>query len=255
MVKDLPLPDRQWPSCFIHILYNTLLFFCTDDILAPSCSGINHVTFRKEFSEIELFFVFLQYFVYWLLPAQNVLHLYSVGVQLWDAVQNRARIPTRTGRDSRELNWQKHLKSTLKRAIIETLNRRFFMAFQVLTTTAASITELKRDPMGTFNAGEGALVAILNRNEPAFYCVPPVCSTDGASWRSGVGSYCWWANWWGGNRGQSRWLISWPLMNQLWKNGKIGPYHSGTIQKKLAERLLNPRCPHRNYMDAKTNTK
>ncbi|MDI4735743.1 plasmid stabilization protein, partial [Salmonella enterica subsp. enterica serovar Kentucky] len=26
------------------------------------------------------------------------------------------------------------------------------MAFQILTTTAASITELKRDPMGTFNA-------------------------------------------------------------------------------------------------------
>lgn len=24
---------------------------------------------------------------------------------------------------------------------------------------------------------------------------------------------------------------------------KIGPYHSGTIQKKLAERLLNPRVP------------
>lgn len=47
------------------------------------------------------------------------------------------------------------------------------MTFQVLTTTAASITELKRDPMGTVNAGEGAPVAILNRNEPAFYCVPP----------------------------------------------------------------------------------
>lgn len=43
------------------------------------------------------------------------------------------------------------------------------MAFQILTTTAASITELKRDPMGTFNAGDGAPVAILNRNEPAFY--------------------------------------------------------------------------------------
>ncbi|PVM49376.1 plasmid stabilization protein, partial [Salmonella enterica subsp. enterica serovar Rubislaw] len=28
------------------------------------------------------------------------------------------------------------------------------MAFQILTTTAASITELKRDPMGTFNAGD-----------------------------------------------------------------------------------------------------
>ncbi|EJA5605011.1 type II toxin-antitoxin system Phd/YefM family antitoxin [Salmonella enterica] len=47
------------------------------------------------------------------------------------------------------------------------------MAFQILTTTAASITELKRDPMGTFNAGDGAPVAILNRNEPVFYCVPP----------------------------------------------------------------------------------
>lgn len=47
------------------------------------------------------------------------------------------------------------------------------MTFQVLTTTAASITELKRDPMGTLHAGEGAPVAILNRNEPAFYCVPP----------------------------------------------------------------------------------
>lgn len=47
------------------------------------------------------------------------------------------------------------------------------MPFQILTTTAASITELKRDPMGTFNAGEGAPVVILNRNEPAFYCVPP----------------------------------------------------------------------------------
>ncbi|ASV88151.1 antitoxin, type II toxin-antitoxin system family protein (plasmid) [Ochrobactrum quorumnocens] len=26
--------------------------------------------------------------------------------------------------------------------------------------------------MGTVRAGEGAAVAILNRNEPAFYCVP-----------------------------------------------------------------------------------
>ncbi len=37
------------------------------------------------------------------------------------------------------------------------------MAFQVLTTTAASITELKRDPMGTFRAGDGAPVAIPKR--------------------------------------------------------------------------------------------
>ncbi|KHT00079.1 plasmid stabilization protein [Pectobacterium brasiliense] len=47
------------------------------------------------------------------------------------------------------------------------------MAFNILTNTAASITELKRDPMGTIRAAEGETIAILNRNEPAFYCVPP----------------------------------------------------------------------------------
>ena len=47
------------------------------------------------------------------------------------------------------------------------------MAYQILTTTAASITELKRNPMGTIAEGDGNAVAILNRNEPAFYCVPP----------------------------------------------------------------------------------
>ncbi len=46
------------------------------------------------------------------------------------------------------------------------------MAHQILAETAASITELKRNPMGTVEAGEGFPVAILNRNEPAFYCVP-----------------------------------------------------------------------------------
>jgi len=46
------------------------------------------------------------------------------------------------------------------------------MATQILTQTTASISELKRNPMGTVAAGEGFPVAILNRNEPAFYCVP-----------------------------------------------------------------------------------
>lgn len=46
------------------------------------------------------------------------------------------------------------------------------MAHQILAETAASISELKRNPMGTVAAGEGFPVAILNRNEPAFYCVP-----------------------------------------------------------------------------------
>lgn len=46
------------------------------------------------------------------------------------------------------------------------------MACQILSSTVASISELKRNPMGTVAAGEGQPVAILNRNEPAFYCVP-----------------------------------------------------------------------------------
>ena len=36
----------------------------------------------------------------------------------------------------------------------------------------ASITELKKSPMDTVLAGKGEPVAILNRNTPAFYCVP-----------------------------------------------------------------------------------
>ncbi|ETS30936.1 hypothetical protein PTE_02882 [Photorhabdus khanii NC19] len=47
------------------------------------------------------------------------------------------------------------------------------MAYQILTNVAASITDLKRNPMGTYLQGEGEAIAILNRNEPAFYCVPP----------------------------------------------------------------------------------
>lgn len=46
------------------------------------------------------------------------------------------------------------------------------MAHQIFAETTASVSELKRNPMGTVAAGEGAPVAILNRNAPAFYCVP-----------------------------------------------------------------------------------
>ena len=42
----------------------------------------------------------------------------------------------------------------------------------ILAETTASISELKKDPMGTVAAGDGAPEAILNRNAPAFYCVP-----------------------------------------------------------------------------------
>lgn len=46
------------------------------------------------------------------------------------------------------------------------------MPHTVLAETTASVSELKKNPMGTVAAGEGFPVAILNRNEPAFYCVP-----------------------------------------------------------------------------------
>jgi len=46
------------------------------------------------------------------------------------------------------------------------------MTHLVLADLAASVSELKKNPMATVMAGEGAPVAILNRNEPAFYCVP-----------------------------------------------------------------------------------
>jgi antitoxin StbD len=42
----------------------------------------------------------------------------------------------------------------------------------ILTETTASVSELKKNPMGTVALGEGFPIAILNRNAPAFYCVP-----------------------------------------------------------------------------------
>ena len=46
------------------------------------------------------------------------------------------------------------------------------MASRILTDIAASISELKANPMKVVASGEGLPIAVLNRNEPAFYCVP-----------------------------------------------------------------------------------
>jgi len=46
------------------------------------------------------------------------------------------------------------------------------MASAILAEMTASVSELKRNPMGTVATGDGFPVAILNRNEPVFYCVP-----------------------------------------------------------------------------------
>lgn len=46
------------------------------------------------------------------------------------------------------------------------------MTHQLLAETAASISELKANPMKVVSSGNGMPVVVLNRNAPAFYCVP-----------------------------------------------------------------------------------
>jgi len=42
----------------------------------------------------------------------------------------------------------------------------------ILSDCSTSISELKKNPMAVVEQGEGFPVAVLNRNQPAFYCVP-----------------------------------------------------------------------------------
>jgi antitoxin StbD len=42
----------------------------------------------------------------------------------------------------------------------------------ILSQLTASVIELKKQPMETVRRGGGQTIAILNRNEPVFYCVP-----------------------------------------------------------------------------------
>ena len=46
------------------------------------------------------------------------------------------------------------------------------MTTRILADVAASITEFKANPMKVASSAYGEAVAVLNRNEPAFYCVP-----------------------------------------------------------------------------------
>ena len=46
------------------------------------------------------------------------------------------------------------------------------MPTTILAETAASLSELKNDPMATVAVGNGFSVAILDHDEPAFYCIP-----------------------------------------------------------------------------------
>lgn len=43
----------------------------------------------------------------------------------------------------------------------------------ILSDLIASVSELKKHPMQVINSAKGKPIAILNRNQPVFYCVPP----------------------------------------------------------------------------------
>ncbi|EJZ9093494.1 type II toxin-antitoxin system Phd/YefM family antitoxin [Vibrio parahaemolyticus] len=42
----------------------------------------------------------------------------------------------------------------------------------ILADNSTSISELKKNPMAVVEGADGFPVAVLNRNQPAFYCVP-----------------------------------------------------------------------------------
>jgi len=60
----------------------------------------------------------------------------------------------------------------LKDAILIKFNSENKMSTTILAETAASLSELKNNPLLTVSSGEGFPVVILNHDEPAFYCIP-----------------------------------------------------------------------------------
>ncbi len=42
----------------------------------------------------------------------------------------------------------------------------------ILAESTTSISELKKNPMAVVDQGDGFPVAVLNRNQPVFYCIP-----------------------------------------------------------------------------------
>jgi len=46
------------------------------------------------------------------------------------------------------------------------------MTTRILIESAASISELKANPMKVALSADSEAIAVLNKNQPAFYCVP-----------------------------------------------------------------------------------
>lgn len=46
------------------------------------------------------------------------------------------------------------------------------MQKSILANNSINISEFKKNPMAVIELGDGFPVAVLNRDQPAFYCVP-----------------------------------------------------------------------------------
>ena len=46
------------------------------------------------------------------------------------------------------------------------------MVHEIFAQYTASISDLKKQPMATYRAAQGQPLAVLNHNEPVFYCIP-----------------------------------------------------------------------------------
>ena len=47
------------------------------------------------------------------------------------------------------------------------------MIKEILSSMTSSVTEFKRNPLRALEEGQGADIAVLNRNRPVFYCLSP----------------------------------------------------------------------------------
>jgi antitoxin StbD len=52
------------------------------------------------------------------------------------------------------------------------LNKGDYMLHSILTDSFTSVSELKKNPMGVIAKANGAAIAVLNHNQPVFYCIP-----------------------------------------------------------------------------------
>lgn len=78
------------------------------------------------------------------------------------------------------VNWSFRLLLLFNQVILRLVKRIFkslkgenmATTHSILADVSAGISELKKNPMAVVEQGDGAPVAILNRNRPVFYAVP-----------------------------------------------------------------------------------